>query len=49
MIAGWVVVLTALLYLTALFAIAQYGDTRGKRFVVGRARPAIYAMALAVY
>ncbi len=49
MIAGWAVILTALLYLCGLFAIAHYGDTRGRRFVVESARPAIYALTLAIY
>ena len=49
MITGWVVILTALLYLSALFAVAHFGDTRGRKFVVEKARPAIYAMTLAVY
>ncbi len=49
MIAGWVAVLTALLYLCALFAVAHFADTSGRRFVGGRARPAIYALTLGVY
>ncbi len=49
MIAGWAVILTALLYLCALFAVAHFGDTRGRRFVVESARPAIYSLTLAVY
>ena len=49
MIAGWAVILTALMYLIGLFAIAHYGDTRGRRFVVEKARPAIYALTLATY
>ncbi len=49
MIAGWVAVLTALVYLCALFAVAHYADTSGRRFVAGRARPVIYALTLGVY
>jgi Na+/proline symporter len=49
MIAGWVAVLTALVYLCALFAVAHYADTWGRRFVAGRARPVIYALSLGVY
>ncbi len=49
MIADWVAVLTALLYLCALFAVAHYGDTAGRRFATGRARPFIHALTLAVY
>ncbi len=49
MIAGWAVVLCALLYLCALFAVAHYGDKAGGRVIIGPARPTIYALALAVY
>ena len=49
MIAGWIAVLTALLYLCALFAVAHYADTSGRRVVSGRARPYIYALTLGVY
>jgi Na+/proline symporter/signal transduction histidine kinase len=49
MIDGWVAILTALGYLCALFGIAHFGDTTGRRFVGERARPAIYALTLAVY
>ncbi len=49
MIPGWVAVLTALIYLCALFAVAHYADTSGRRFVSGRARPVIYALTLGVY
>lgn len=49
MISGWVAVLTALLYLCALFAVAHYADTAGRRLVEGRLRPFIYALTLGVY
>ena len=49
MITGWVVILTALMYVCGLFAVAHFGDTRGRKFVVERARPAIYALTMAVY
>jgi Na+/proline symporter/signal transduction histidine kinase len=49
MIPGWIAVLTALCYLCALFAAAHFGDTSGRRFLVGRARPYIYALTLGVY
>jgi len=49
MIAGWVVILAALVYLSALFAIAHFGDLYGERLHVGRARSSIYALTLAVY
>ncbi len=49
MIAGWAAVLTALIYLCALFAVAHFGETQGRRIIAGRARPLIYALALGVY
>ncbi|WP_029029954.1 PAS domain-containing hybrid sensor histidine kinase/response regulator [Salinarimonas rosea] len=49
MVAGWAVVVTALLYLSLLFAVAHWGDRSGASLVAGRARPWIYALALAVY
>ena len=49
MIAGWFVILAALVYLSALFAIAHFGDLYGERLHVGRARSSIYALTLAVY
>ena len=49
MIARWAAVLTALIYVCALFAIAHFGETQGRRIIAGRARPLIYAMALGVY
>lgn len=49
MIPAWSVVMVALAYLCALFAIAHAADTSGRRLVNGRARATIYALALAVY
>jgi Na+/proline symporter/signal transduction histidine kinase/ActR/RegA family two-component response regulator len=49
MIPGWSVVLSALLYLCALFAVAYFADTSGRKLMRGRARSTIYALALAVY
>lgn len=49
MIAGWVAILTALAYLCGLFAVAHFGDTKGRRFVGRRLRPLIYALTLCVY
>lgn len=49
MVAGWAVVLSALVYLCLLFAVAHWGDVAGRRFVRGPARATIYALALAVY
>ncbi len=49
MTATWVAIITALAYLCALFAIAHYGDTSGRRFVGERGRATVYALGLAVY
>ena len=49
MIGGWAVVLSALVYLCFLFAVAHWGDQSGARLMRGRARATIYALALAVY
>ncbi|MCP8940008.1 hybrid sensor histidine kinase/response regulator [Alsobacter sp. SYSU M60028] len=49
MLAGWSVVLAALAYLCALFAVAHYGDTAGRRWMAGPARATIYSLALGVY
>jgi Na+/proline symporter/signal transduction histidine kinase len=46
---SWMVVLAALVYLTALFAIAHVGDSRGRRLMSGPLRPVIYALSLGVY
>lgn len=49
MLAGWVVVLAALVYLCGLFAVAHAGDTFARGVMDGRMRATIYALALAVY
>ncbi|MBN9064263.1 MAG: PAS-domain containing protein [Rhizobiales bacterium] len=49
MMAGWAVVLVAITYLTALFAVAHYGDTAGRRLFRGPLRGTIYALAIGVY
>ncbi|KPH82469.1 hybrid sensor histidine kinase/response regulator [Bosea vaviloviae] len=49
MIPAWSVVLVALAYLCALFAVAHAADTSGRRLVSGKARATIYALALGVY
>src|SRR3954447_19962858 len=48
MVANWAVVLSALVYLCLLFAVAHWGDLWGRR-ITGRARSTVYALALAVY
>ncbi|MDB5512917.1 MAG: hybrid sensor histidine kinase/response regulator [Enterovirga sp.] len=49
MIASWAVVLSALVYLCLLFALAHWGDLSGRRRIMRRSRSTIYALALAVY
>ncbi|WP_298956862.1 PAS domain-containing hybrid sensor histidine kinase/response regulator [uncultured Methylobacterium sp.] len=50
MIAGWAVVLTALLYICGLFVVAHWGDVSGRRLMRDeRVRPTVYALSLAVY
>ena len=49
MIAGWVIILVALIYLSALFTVAHFGDLFGERLLNGRLRSTIYALTLAVY
>ena len=49
MIPTWSVVLVALAYLCALFAVAHVADTSGQRLMTGRWRSTIYALALGVY
>ncbi len=50
MLAGWVIVTSALLYLLLLFAIASYGDRKSStKRRDGKGRPLIYALSLAVY
>ena len=46
---GLFVVLTAIAYVTLLFAIASLGDRRAARQGVGQPRPYIYALSLAIY
>ncbi|HMO27777.1 PAS domain-containing hybrid sensor histidine kinase/response regulator [Enterovirga sp.] len=45
----WTVILTALVYLCFLFAIAHWGDLAGRRIMRRGVRATIYALALAVY
>ncbi|WP_230531307.1 PAS domain-containing hybrid sensor histidine kinase/response regulator [Microvirga roseola] len=49
MVASWAVILTALVYLCLLFAVAHWGDNAGRRFVQGPYRATVAALALAVY
>nr|WP_321445725.1 PAS domain-containing hybrid sensor histidine kinase/response regulator [uncultured Cohaesibacter sp.] len=49
MLQGWMVVLTTLLYIGLLFAIASYGDYRARRNPGRERNPNLYALSLAVY
>lgn len=49
MVASWAVILSALVYLCFLFAVAHWGDNSGRRLVQGPWRATIAALALAVY
>jgi Na+/proline symporter len=49
MLPAWSVILTALVYLCGLFAIAHFADSSGRRIMQGSARTTIYALALGVY
>ncbi|HMN70595.1 MAG TPA: PAS-domain containing protein [Rhodoblastus sp.] len=49
MIEAWAAVLATLAYICALFAVAHYGDTIGKRFVRGPAQTLVYSLCFAVY
>ena len=49
MIAGWTVILTALIYIGILFLIAHYGDHAGRRLVQGGLQASIYSLTLAVF
>ncbi|RNF83794.1 hybrid sensor histidine kinase/response regulator [Montanilutibacter psychrotolerans] len=49
MIPGWLLLLVSLGYVGMLFAVAYYGDRHPDGPLLLRMRPAIYALALAVY
>ena len=49
MLQGWMVVLTTLVYIGLLFAIASYGDYRARTQSAERRNPNLYALSLAVY
>lgn len=49
MLSGWIILLTALLYLFVLFAIAYYGDKRTEQGRGLEATPYVYALSIAVY
>lgn len=49
MLQGWVVAVSALVYIGLLFAVASYGDRAARLGRPGRGRPVIYALSLAIY
>jgi Na+/proline symporter/signal transduction histidine kinase/CheY-like chemotaxis protein len=49
MLQGWVVVLTTIIYIVILFAVAKYGDSQKHHEGGNRGRPYIYALSLAIY
>ncbi len=49
MIAGWILLLTSLLYVALLFALAHLGDRRPLYPQHAGLRPIVYSLALAVY
>ncbi len=49
MLQGWVVILTTIIYIGILFAVAKYGDSQKHREGGSRGRPYIYALSLAIY
>ena len=49
MLQGWMVVLTTLIYIGLLFAIASYGDHRARSRTADQRHPNLYALSLAVY
>ncbi|AWM88200.1 PAS domain-containing hybrid sensor histidine kinase/response regulator [Microvirga sp. 17 mud 1-3] len=49
MVASWAVILSALVYICLLFAVAYWGDNGGRRIFKGHARSTIAALSLGVY
>ena len=49
MLQGWVVAVSALVYIGLLFAVASYGDRAARVGKPGRGRAIIYALSLAIY
>ena len=46
---GFAIVLTAIAYVSLLFAIASVGDRRAAKSGGGKPRPYIYALSIAIY
>jgi Na+/proline symporter/signal transduction histidine kinase/CheY-like chemotaxis protein len=49
LVPSWLALGAALLYISALFWIASYGDRRAMAMPVRQPRPTLYALALAIY
>ncbi|RYE74440.1 MAG: hybrid sensor histidine kinase/response regulator, partial [Hyphomicrobiales bacterium] len=46
---SWVIVISAIIYLFLLFAVAHLGDRRSAEGRARTSRPGVYALSLAVY
>jgi len=47
---GWIIFVSAFAYILLLFAVASYGDRKGRRKTApNKGRPIVYALSLAIY
>ncbi|MEH3126509.1 hybrid sensor histidine kinase/response regulator [Agrobacterium cavarae] len=50
MLPGWIIFVSAFAYILLLFAVASYGDRKGRRKTApNTGRPIVYALSLAIY
>ncbi|OJF98491.1 PAS domain-containing hybrid sensor histidine kinase/response regulator [Pararhizobium antarcticum] len=49
MLSGSIIFASAFAYLLLLFAVASFGDRKGRKIPVARGRPVVYALSLAIY
>ncbi len=50
MLPGWIIFVSAFAYILLLFAVASYGDRKGRRNTApNKGRPIVYALSLAIY
>ncbi len=50
MLPGWIIFVSAFAYILLLFAVASYGDRKGRRKTApNKGRPIVYALSLAIY
>ncbi|WP_288431460.1 PAS domain-containing hybrid sensor histidine kinase/response regulator [uncultured Agrobacterium sp.] len=50
MLPGWIIFVSAFAYILLLFAVASYGDRKGRRKTApNRGRPIVYSLSLAIY